>query len=132
MRCEVCRDKAASHICRKCHRLVCEDCYSASHDACLDCAQVISSQETWYRLTLDRITTLDRAFEEALRRETCRDCPVLRDSLLRTLADLKRIGAMARVDGFEDIEREVREVYRRVERKAMTYLARLMMRLKRP
>ena len=129
--CELCQKNKASHICSRCHRLVCDSCYNAELDACLDCIQIKKSLERDYLIQLDKYKRLLSDLENRISSSTCRDCPLIREVLLSLLSHLKRLKEILRIDGLYEAELRANWLYKEYEKLAIKYISTLILKLKR-
>lgn len=131
IKCEVCGLNKAEHICSRCHRLTCSECFDFKLDLCSECVTVKRALEKDYLNYLKRCLKLLRETSELMRYERCQECAVLRDIILKHLYELKRVKELARVEGFEDVEAKARETYKLLEKVAVKLIAKLILKLKK-
>ena len=129
--CEICQKNKASHMCSRCYRLVCDNCYNAERDICLDCVQVKKSLEQDYLIQLNKYKSLLSDLESRISSNTCRDCPLMREILLSLLSHLKRLKEILRIDGLYEAEIKANWLYKEYERLAIKYISALILKLKR-
>lgn len=128
--CELCGEELAHHICSKCHRLICENCYNYQLDLCIDCVEIKLSTSKNYMLLLDRYDKLCREIINKSNNSLCINCRIYRDMLLTTLYDLKRLKSMFDVEGLLDEKSRAEEIYQILEKEALRYITKLLTKLK--
>ena len=129
--CELCQKNKASHICSRCHRLVCDSCYNTELDICLDCIQIKKSLERDYLVQLDKYKRLLSDLENKVTSPSCCDCPLIREVLLSFLSHLKRLKEILRIDGLYEAEIKANWLYKEYEKLAIRYISALILKLRR-
>ncbi len=130
VKCEICGNKKAEHICSRCHRLICDECYCPQFDLCSDCLQVREATKRDYLNLINRLESMALEIKDRFKISQCRDCPIMRELLLTSLANLKRIKALLEVNGYLEERDKAETVYRVLEGIAAAYISNLLFRLK--
>lgn len=130
-KCEVCGEANAVRVCSRCHRLICSNCTDATWGVCIECASVKRAIQQDYLRYLEKISCSIPTLNEKVGEESCFQCEILRDALMRYLKAVKDLEVYGKAEGFEGLVEESREVRRKLEDVAIKYFTRLILSLDR-
>ena len=129
--CEICGGKRSEHICSRCHRLVCSDCYQTQLDLCVDCHRIKEAVRKDYLIQLKKYRLISNVIFDKMKNKDCFNCILLREVLLSALAHLRKMAALLRVEGYPDAEMEANKLYKELEKIAIFYISNLILKLKK-
>lgn len=125
MLCEVCNSNNASHICPKCHRFVCEECYVKETDLCVECMEIKRATRRSYAIVLNRYGKILEEFKNRIHKSECVNCEIFKSTLLSILPELKRAKAVLDLEGYLDEKEQADELLKAFNNIAIKYLTKV-------
>ncbi len=122
MKCEICGEREATHVCPRCRRLVCSHCFNEMNYLCKHCSRYLDTLRQDYMVYLSHVQKLCNELKVRMSTPQCRLCPIALELALTLLKGVRDVKRASEVHRFDDVTKIADTVEKELTTIAMYFL----------